>query len=121
VNGHPVGPATDWTRGGKRIVLAVCDECSNTWYLPTEYCPRCRARGRTPREAAGTGTCIAVTWVHVTAEAGADPVGLVLVELDEGPVVMGRTYDEALRPGDAAGVEFRRSGRTLLPSFSRKG
>ena len=122
MNGPPVGAATDWTRGAARLVLAVCDECSNTSYLPSEHCPRCGARGRTPRQATGTGTCVAVTWVHVTVDGGADPVGLVLVELDEGPVVMGRTEDRGLRPGDASEVEFTTaaSGRELSPCFSRK-
>jgi uncharacterized OB-fold protein len=122
VNGLPVDVATDWTRGGPRFVLAVCDECSNTSYLPAEHCSRCGARGRTPRVAVGTGTCVSVTWVHVTVDGRGDPAGLVLVELDEGPVVMGRTAERELRPGDGVGVAFESpgAGGGLVPVFSRK-
>jgi hypothetical protein len=49
-------------------------------------------------------------------------VSLTLVELDEGPVVMGRTHDPDLAPGDRARVDFRPDGPDggLVPSFARE-
>lgn len=112
----------DWSGGEPRIILACCDACSSLWYLPRENCPYCGAREATPREAAGTGMCVGVTRLHVTVDGSPTPRALALVELDEGPVVMGRSHDDGLSPGDVAVVEFLPSGhgRALVPSFTRK-
>jgi hypothetical protein len=50
------------------------------------------------------------------------PVRLVLVELDEGPVIMARAHDDALAPGDRAVVSFRPDGHdgVLVPSFAQE-
>lgn len=116
------GVVADWTGGEPRFILAGCDACNSLWYLPRENCPYCGSREATPRAAAGTGLCVGVTRLHVTVDGSPTPRALVLVELDEGPLVMGRTHDDALAPGDRAVVEFRAAGhgRSLVPSFSRK-
>lgn len=112
----------DWTDGEPRLVVTGCASCGHHWYLPQRHCPVCGSGDHDPLSAAGTGLCVAVSRVHVTTDPGADPVVLVLVELDEGPVVMGRTHDDALAPGDRAGVTFRPDGheRALVPSFARE-
>lgn len=128
-------PPVGWTRGDPRLVVVRCDSCGLRWYLPHEHCPRCGSRDATPFPAAGSGLCVAVTRLHVTADGPAGevpPLGLALVELDEGPVVMGRVHDDALAPGDRARVTFvedprdagegqDRSAPSLLPSFGREG
>ncbi|MDK3257773.1 Zn-ribbon domain-containing OB-fold protein [Blastococcus capsensis] len=111
----------DWTHGEPRLVLGVCDDCENRWYLPRDHCPRCGSGRSSSRQSSGDGLCVAVTRSHVTGEVGGAPLSLALVQLDEGPVVMGRVRDE-LVPGDRARVEFvpDGTGTALVPSFSRR-
>ncbi|WP_028638574.1 Zn-ribbon domain-containing OB-fold protein [Nocardioides sp. URHA0032] len=115
----PAAALRDWTGGEPRLVLTVCARCGNHWYLPREHCPVCGSDDTDELVAAGAGLCVAVTHVHVTTEAGAAPVWLTLVELDEGPVVMGRA-SEGLAPGDRARVSFLPDGDGLVPSFTRE-
>lgn len=110
------GTAPDWTRGVPRVLVTTCLRCGRAWYLPHEHCPVCGAtRHRTARPA-GSGTCVAVTRVHATAVAGADPVDLALVELDEEVLVLGRA-DGPLRPGDRVRLAVREdpTGTALVP------
>ena len=115
----PAAALRDWTRGEPRIVLTACAPCGHHWYLPREHCPVCGSDDTDQLVAAGSGLCVATTRVHVTTEAGAEPVRLTLVELDEGPVVMGRAA-AGLAPGDRARVSFLPDDEGLVPSFSRK-
>ena len=112
----------DWTQGEPRIVVTSCVRCGNHWYLPHVLCPVCGNGDTDQMAATGAGLCVAVSRVHVTTEAESGPVVLVLVELDEGPVVMGRSHDDGLVPGDRVGVEFRPDGRehAIVPSFARE-
>jgi uncharacterized OB-fold protein len=108
----------DWTDGQPRLVVTRCGRCGNHWYLPRVHCPVCGGAASTAAPAAGSGLCVAVTRLHVTAD-GSDPIALGLVELDEGPTVMGRVHDETLAPGHRARVAFL--GSPALPSFSSEG
>lgn len=125
------GELADWTQGEPWLVVVRCDRCGLRWYLRRQHCPRCGSRDATPSPAEGGGLCVAVTRLHVTAAgaAGDAPLGLVLVELDEGPLVMGRVHDPALAPGDRARVAFlpdeqtddEERPRRVVPSFAREG
>ncbi|HET9422928.1 MAG TPA: OB-fold domain-containing protein [Nocardioides sp.] len=112
----------DWTDGEPALVVSTCARCGNHWYLPHVHCPVCGSHDATATTAIGTGLCVAVTRLHVTLESADTPVSLTLVELDEGPVVMGRTHDPDLAPGDRARVDFRPDGpgAGLVPSFARE-
>ncbi|MBJ7358710.1 OB-fold domain-containing protein [Nocardioides sp.] len=116
----------DWTADVPVLMVTACGRCGNHWYLPHEHCPVCGSDEVADVAASGGGLCVAVTRLHVTAEptdAAAGPVRLALVELDEGPVVMGRAHDDALSPGDRAVVSFRPDGHdgVLVPSFAQAG
>lgn len=112
----------DWTRGEPSFVVSTCVRCGNHWYLPHVHCPVCGSDDATATAAAGVGLCVAVTWLHVTVVDEGGPVSLTLVELDEGPVVMARTHDPDLAPGDRARIDFRPDGpdASLVPSFARE-
>lgn len=119
----------DWTTGEPRIVVVACDQCGHRWYLPRRGCPLCGGTTVTRRVAEGGGTCVAVTWLHTrgggaTSAADGRGHGLALVELDEGPVVMGRVHlpdlGPELVPGSRARVELRAEDGVLLPSFTRE-
>ncbi|WP_435159421.1 Zn-ribbon domain-containing OB-fold protein [Amycolatopsis sacchari] len=107
----------DWTTGDPRLLLTACRACGTTRYLPRETCPSCGSRDANVLEAAGTGRCVAATRVHVGVTDG--PVDLVLVELDEDAVVMGRTAGP-VEPGDLVRADFVRHGDALVPIFSRE-
>ncbi|GCD90009.1 Zn-ribbon domain-containing OB-fold protein [Nocardioides sp. LS1] len=111
----------DWTQGEPRILVSSCGRCSNQWQLPQVHCPVCGSADVGRRVSAGAGVCVALTRVHVTSDGG-DPVSLVLVELDEGPLVMGRVHDDLLEPGARAAVEFHPTGpeHRLVPTFARE-
>jgi uncharacterized protein len=113
-----IAATPDWTQGAPRLVLTSCEGCGHSWYLRREHCPVCRAERHRPAEVDGSGLCVGVTWVHVTADGSDDAVGLALVELDQGVVVMGRAT-QGLRPGVPVRLEFRRDGANpaLFPTF----
>lgn len=120
----------DWTQGEPRLVVVRCDVCGARWYLRRERCPNCGSRHSTPSAADGGGLCVALTRLHVTSD-GTEPVALALVELDEGPTVLGRVHDAGLAPGDRARVAFVPDARDaegeerprprVVPSFAREG
>ncbi|MCW2739848.1 MAG: hypothetical protein JWR45_270 [Blastococcus sp.] len=125
----------DWTHGVPRFVVISCARCGNRWYLPKEHCPVCGAGEVTRSPARGRGLCVALTRLHLTSADrphGDDPLRLVLVELDEGPLVMGRAHDDTLAPGHRVRVSFLPDGDApgrsggqqdapaLMPSFARE-
>lgn len=112
----------DWTTGEPTIVVSSCGRCGNSWYLPHAHCPVCASGDFHTAPVKGSGLCVAVTLLHVTADQVSGPVRLCLVELDEGPLVMGQVHDPDLAPGDRAVVVFRADAHTsaLTPSFARE-
>ncbi len=113
----------DWTTGAPLLNITICARCGNHWYLPSAHCLVCGSADHDQSPAGGGGLCVAVTRVHVRADDGTGVLGLGLVELDEGPVVMGVVHDDGLTPGDRARIEFRHGGPegALVPSFGREG
>lgn len=108
----PALGTADWTQGVERLVASRCASCGHRWYLPRNACPRCGSADLAASVTAGTGTVVAATTVH-RAPPGAAPVdgpfGLVLVDLDDGVRVMGRS-PVGLRPGERVAVRFDRLG-----------
>jgi uncharacterized OB-fold protein len=116
-------PPSDWTAGHPVLLVTVCALCGTTWYLPAAHGPVCGSGDHDVRAARGVGLCVAVTRLHVRADDGDGALGLGLLELDEGPVVMGRVHDDGLAAGDRARIEFRTDGPdgALVPSLAREG
>ena len=114
----------DWTGGQPRLVVHCCRTCGHTWYLPRQACPACGCTGVTLVISAGAGVIVASTtvWRRVDQSGdGAKPVGIALVDLEEGGRAMGRC-----RPGTAIGARVRAAfvteraedgGDRLLPMF----
>ena len=113
----PVVRPEDWTTGVPTLLVTTCDRCGNRWYLPRQHCPVCGGAETTASTATGSGLCVAVTRLHVTAD-GSPPLSLCLVELDEGPTVLGRVHDAELAPGERARLDFL--GAPAVPSFARE-
>lgn len=112
----------DWVAGAPQIIVQVCSECEAAWYLPKPACPRCESTSYDHRVACGEGVCVAATELARSGD-GAASVCLVLIELDEGPVVMGRATG-AVTPGETVRLYFQQvespSEESLIPYFTRK-
>ncbi len=78
-----------------------CAACDELFMPPRVYCPECGSDERRDVSLAGRGTVRAWTAIHVgpTRYEQEVPYTVVLVELEEGPQVMGR-----LEPGETAGI-----------------
>src|SRR5258708_29855805 len=95
----------DWTGGLPRLVVHRCDTCGHAWSLPRQACPACGCTRVTPVISAGAGVVVASTTVWRRADRsgdGAKPVGIALVDLDEGGRAMGRCP-----PGTVVGARGR--------------
>jgi uncharacterized protein len=82
----------DWTAGEPVLLVRRCDACGQRWYLPRDACPRCGGVAISAEPSAGRGVVVAATTVHRTtsSEPASGPIGIALVDLDEGVRVMGR-------------------------------
>ena len=114
----------DWTSGEPQLVVRCCRTCGHTWYLPRQARPACGGTGVAPVISAGAGVVVASTTVWRRVDRSGDrakPVGIVLVDLEEGGRAMGRC-----RPGTVVGARVRATfitepsesgGDRLLPMF----
>lgn len=83
---------------GSGILIETCGSCATLWALPRERCPRCGSSRVTRVEASGRGRVYASTLVHRAADEAFRPLvpyWIALVDLDEGPRVMGHLDREA--------------------------
>ena len=78
-----------------------CRECGQQFLPPRERCPSCDADAREEAEISGDGSIHSWTTIRVgpTRYESETPYTIVMVELDEGPRVMGRLA--AGQQGDA--------------------
>ena len=78
-----------------------CAACDELFMPPRLYCPECGSDERRDVSLVGRGTIRAWTVIHVgpTRYEQEVPYTVVLVELEEGPRVMGR-----LEPGETAEI-----------------
>ena len=122
---NPPGLPTDWTQGAARLVVSTCRACAHRWYLPRDACPSCGDTNVEGNPAAGSGVVAAAATVHrhaLAASPDSGPIGIVLVDLDEGVRVMGRA-EPGMTVGAAVRLNFIRmevaldGGPTLLPEF----
>jgi len=80
------------------LVGSRCPNCSTIFFPPKELCKRCRRVSidqMSPAKLSGTGTIITYTTVH---EVPTDfekqvPYHLAMIELDEGPRILGQVVD----------------------------
>jgi uncharacterized OB-fold protein len=94
-----------------RIVLQRCTACGKHRFPPMPTCPYCGARGREDVAVAGTGRVYSFVRVHralTPAMEGETPYAVAVVELDEGPRMVGRVDEQsaAVAIGDAVTPQF---------------
>jgi len=79
-----------------RFLVQRCAACGKHVYFPRESCPHCGSASLEWTAPKGTGTVYAVTTVRRKPAEGGD-LNISLIDLDEGPRLMGRV--ENVAPG----------------------
>lgn len=113
------GVTVDWTEGTPAVLVRRCRDCGHRWYLRRTFCPACASAEIGASRATGGGTVAAVTVVR-RRPGRAEPVGIALVDLDEGVRVMGRcplTATVGLRVTLGFDEDEVQGARVLVPSF----
>lgn len=111
-------PYWDAAREG-RLVLQHCTSCHRPRHYPQPVCPHCHSRGCAWIEASGQGTVHSWTVAHHAFHPAFRhelPYTLVIVDLAEGPRLLGR-FDGApdtLRLGLAVTLRFDDAGLPIL-------
>jgi uncharacterized OB-fold protein len=104
------GPFWQAAREG-RLAMQRCDSCDALRWPPLVGCPECRSRDTTWADVAPSGTIWSFVVYHraFQAELKAEiPYTVVMVELDDGPYIVGRLIpgDKPPSVGDRAVAEF---------------
>jgi uncharacterized protein len=83
--------------------LQRCNRCENFWYYPGPVCRHCGAQDWAWTAVSGTGTIYSFSVLERAKGnpfEGDVPIAIVLIRLDEGPVMMSNLID--YEPGDLA-------------------
>jgi uncharacterized OB-fold protein len=109
-----------WEAASRReLVLQRCAECGHHELFPRPFCVRCGSDRVEWVRAAGTGTVYSTTIVRIEISPDFEPpYSVALVDLDEGPRMLGLVDGEACAIGDPVGVAWRdREGGPPVPVF----
>jgi uncharacterized protein len=103
-------PFWDAARRG-RLVIQRCRDCGELRWPPLVGCPECRGRDTTWDEVAPSGTIWSFVVYHRAFAAALKdeiPYTVVMVELDDGPYVIGRFVEGSRKPtiGDRVTADF---------------
>jgi uncharacterized OB-fold protein len=102
-----------------RILGIKCAACGTVTTPPKVVCPKCDGTDLAVHELKGEGKIRTFTTVYVAAEGREDevPYVIVIVELDEGPWIMGNLAD--IEPADAGmdlvGQAVKMTGVQVFP------
>jgi uncharacterized OB-fold protein len=106
----------------ERLLLQRCARCGHVWHPPSEFCSRCQDGTFTWIEASGTGVVHSFTVIHHAAHPAVAvwlPYTVLLVDLDEGPRLVGRLLAPSTGIGIGAPVRlaFDRYTDLKVPGF----
>jgi uncharacterized OB-fold protein len=106
-----------------RYVLQQCLECETYRYPPGPICANCTSDRVQWVESPGTGTVFTFTTIHRAPSEAFQPYvpyTVALIDLDEGPRVMGNVIDcapEEIAIDKRVAVTFQDVGGRVLPQF----
>ena len=107
-----------------QLVLPRCGDCRNVWFPPYACCPRCLSANVEWITASGKGSLygwIEMYKAYLPAFADKIPYNVVLVRLEEGPLMFGTLVDtawEEMRADMPVVVEFEDVTEEIsLPRF----
>ena len=115
-----IDPASDWTRGGDKLVFQQCSACHQVFYFHRSFCPTCGAADPLAVASGGRGSVHASTLVQRApsdAFRAIVPYRIVLVDMAEGFRVMGHA-DPSLTIGDAVTCRIETIAGRPLPFFT---
>ncbi|WP_375476354.1 Zn-ribbon domain-containing OB-fold protein [uncultured Jatrophihabitans sp.] len=95
----------------KRLTVQRCDSCHALRWPPLSGCPECRSRSTTWVDVAPRGTVWSFVVYHRAFQAALKdqvPYTVAMVQLDDGPYLIGRVTptDDPLAVGDRVEAEF---------------
>ena len=92
----------------KELVLQHCKDCDHYQFYPRPFCLDCESTNLEWKQVSGDGTVYSMTEVHVKISPEYEPPYVVaLVELDEGPRMVGSIVDGEARIGDRVKLLWR--------------
>jgi hypothetical protein len=105
----------------ERVLLQRCTRCRQARHPPSELCGTCGSESFEWEQASGAGVIHSFTTVYHAvhpAVAAWVPYTLLLVELAEGPRLVGRLLDGAMPAVEApVRLAFDRYSDLLIPAF----
>jgi uncharacterized protein len=101
------------------FVLQRCNSCGHYQFYPRPFCLECESDDVSWVAASGTGTVYSQTTVHLqVAPEFQPPYTVALVELDEGPRMLGTVVNGQTNIGDRVRVTWKeRENAPPLPIF----
>jgi len=112
----------DGARVGE-LRLQRCDDCSNVYFPPRPFCPKCASRSVSVFAASGRGSLHSYVIHHRDAPGFRAPYAIAVVELEEGPRLLTNIVEtpqtpEALVLDMPVEVVFEAHGEQIaLPLF----
>ena len=104
-----------------RLAYQQCRDCGHRQAFVRPFCSACGSRSPEWKSAAGTGRVVAITTLHRAPTPdykAAIPYAIALVELAEGPRVMGHA-EPGLAIGETVTLGFAARGERTLVRFDR--
>jgi uncharacterized OB-fold protein len=112
---------SEYSRGLEegRLLGLVCNNCGAATCPPLAVCTSCGGQDQRVAEMSGRGTIRTFTVVRVAPEGRVPPYVVAMVELDEGPWVMGNVEDISPDKADMSliGKKVRIESRPVQSKF----
>lgn len=116
----------DGTQAGE-LRLQRCEDCTETYFPPRPFCPKCGSRAVAVFKASGKASLYSYVINHRTHPAFDGPYAIAVVELEEGPRMMTNIVNapqtpEALQLDMPLEATFKKmSDAITLPYFQPTG
>ena len=116
----------DGTRAGE-LRLQRCDDCSEAYFPPRPFCPKCGSKAVSVFKATGKAKLYSYVINHRQHPAFDGPYSIAVVELEEGPRMMTNIVNtpqtpEALQLDMALEATFEKMNDSItLPYFQPAG
>ena len=101
-----------------------CNDCSEYYFYPRAFCPRCWSEDVEYRAVSGFGTIWShtiVRFAHGAAQSWPVPYVVALVTLDEGIRLMGNVVDcpfDSVHAKMRVAIAYRQIGDRVLPVWT---
>jgi len=112
----------DGAKDGK-LILQKCNDCSDNYFPPRPFCPKCGSRSVQEFQASGKGSLYSYVINHLPSPGFTPPFAIAVVELEEGPRLMSNIVEceqtpEALELDMPLEVTFEKLNDDItLPQF----